>query len=160
MDTIILEITDIKGNTKITGHEDKIQIMSFSNGVSMHMNRDVSNSERTMGRPDFQNITLSKMTDQATPGLYGACAGGKDLGVVKLLMGRNEGDAFMPLMTYTLKNTMVSNISTGGGGSEAMDTFCLDFTEIKVEYTKQGSDSKKQGTAAFGWDLATNKAVS
>lgn len=159
MDVIILEIKDLKGNCTITGHADQIIVESFSHGVHLPMSGDVANTERTTGRPQFSEMTFSKMTDQSTPALYAACTEGKKLGDATIHIGRNEAGVFMSLMKYVMSNAMVSNISTSGGGGTPADSFSLNFTKITSEFTQQNADSTKKGVATFGWDLATNKAA-
>lgn len=157
MDVIILEIKDIKGNCTIDGHTGKIILHSFSHSISLAMQPDGSNTERTIGRPMFSEMSFSKMTDMSTPALYTACAKGQKLGEAKIYIGRNQEGKFMPLMEYVLTNAMVSNISTGGGGGTPSDSFSLHFTQIKSTFTQQNSDSVKKGAANFGWNLEANK---
>ncbi len=159
MDVILLQIKDLKGNCTIDGHPDEIILNSFSHSVALPMSMDAANTERTAGRPQFSEMSFSKMTDQATPALYVACTEGKKLGDATLHIGRNEGGKFMSLMKYVLTNAMVSNINTSGGGGIPADSFSLNFTKITSEFTQQNADSTKKGTATFGWDLATNKAA-
>lgn len=155
MDTVLLKIKDIKGNSTLDGATDQIVLYSYSIGVSISMNRDVGNTERTMGRPSFQEFSLSKATDQATPALYSACAAGTKLGDATISIGRNENGKFMSLLTYTLSDAMISSITTSGGG-ESADTFSINFSKITTVYTQQNVDSTKKGTASFGWDLSKN----
>ena len=159
MDVIILQITDMKGNCTIEGHADQIILLSYSHSLSIPLSNDPANTERTAGRPNFSDMTFSKMTDQSTPALYAACAQGKKLGDAIVHIGRNEAGAFMSLMKYTLTNAMVADVSTSGGGSMPVDSFTLNFTKIASEFTQQNADSTKKGTASFGWDLMTNKAA-
>ncbi|HEY3599910.1 MAG TPA: type VI secretion system tube protein Hcp [Paraburkholderia sp.] len=156
MDTILLELTTIKGNSMIDQHADKIIVDSFSHSVSLPISSDAANTERTLGRPSFSEFQFSKVTDQSTPALYGACASGAKLGDANVLVGRNEAGVFMLHMKYVLSNAMVSHISTGGGGGMS-DSFSLSFTMITAQYTQQKTTGDQQGTASFGWDLATNK---
>lgn len=159
MDVIILEIKDIKGNCQIDKYAGQVIVHSFSHSVTLPMQMDTSNTERTAGRPAFSEMSFAKMTDIATPALYAACAQGKKLGDAKIHIGRNENGVFMSLMEYVLTNAMVSSISTGGGGGVPSDSFSLNFTKITSEFTQQNSDSTKKGVANFGWDLETNKAA-
>jgi type VI secretion system secreted protein Hcp len=159
MDVLLLEIKDVKGNCTIQDHTNHIILNSFQHGVSLPMSMDQANTERTAGRPAFSEMMFSKMTDQSTPTLYTACTEGKKLGDAVIHIGRNENGKFMSLMKYTLSNAMVSNISTSGGGGMPSDSFSLNFTKIKSEFTQQNADSTKKGTASFGWDLETNKAA-
>jgi type VI secretion system secreted protein Hcp len=159
MDVLLLQIKDVKGNCTINGHTDEIILNSFQHGISLPMSMDAANTERTAGRPVFTEMMFSKMTDQATPALYAACAEGKKLGDATIHIGRNENGAFMSLMKYTLTNSMIANISTAGGGGIPSDSFSINYTQIKSEFTQQNADSTKKGTASFGWNLETNKAA-
>ncbi|MFM2065535.1 MAG: hypothetical protein RLZZ584_444 [Pseudomonadota bacterium] len=159
MDIIILEIKDIKGNCQVDKYADQVILHSFSHGVSLPLQSDAANTERTAGRPVFSEMSFSKMSDVATPALYAACAQGKKLGDAKLHVGRVENGVFMSVMEYVLTNAMISSISTGGGGGIPSDSFSLNYTQIKMDFTQQNPDSTKKGTANFGWNLATNKAA-
>jgi type VI secretion system secreted protein Hcp len=158
MDTIILQLGTIKGNSTIKGFENQIILHSFSHGVLLPISMDTANTERTMGRPSFSEFSVNKATDQSTPAMYAACAAGTKLGTATLSIGRNEGGTFMLQMKYVLTNAMVSNISTSGGG-EMMDSVSLHFSAITSEYTQQNVDSTKKGNAPFGWDLSVNAAL-
>jgi len=159
MDVTILDITGIKGNCTFEGYTDKVILQSFSLGVRLPMSSDPSNTERTLGRPDFSEMNFTKDTDQSTPLIYAACAAGKKLGTATLHIGRNEGGKFMSLLKYELDNAMVSSIQTAGGGSQPNDAFSLNFTGIKMHFTQQKSDSTQAGVADFGWDMTKNVAA-
>lgn len=159
MDTIILQFKDIKGNSLIDGFADGILLMSFSHSVSIPMGIDSSNTERTLGRPAFSEFSVSKGTDQSTPALYAACAAGTKLGDATISVGRNEGGKFMLHMKYVLTNAMIANIATSGGGSDMMDSLSINYSAMTSQYTQQNTDSTKKGTAPFGWDRSTNKAI-
>jgi type VI secretion system secreted protein Hcp len=155
----ILQIKDIKGNCTINGHVGEVIVSSFQHGVAMPMQNDAANTERTAGRARFSEMMFSKMTDQSTPALFQACAAGTKLGDAVLHIGRTENGNFMSLMKYTMTNSMVAQINTSGGGGVPSDSFTLNFTQIKSEFTQQNADSTKKGTAAFGWNLETNQAA-
>jgi len=159
MDVIILDITGIKGNSTFKGYADKVILQSFSHGVALPMGMDMANTERTMGRPQFSEMTFSKATDQSTPLMYAACAQGKKLGLATVHIGRNEDGKFMSLLKYELTNAMISNINTSGGGGTPSDSFSLNFTGIKTFFTQQKNDSTQAGVADFGWDLSLNAAA-
>lgn len=68
MDAIILDFgSDIKGDSLLVGYENKIEIMSYSHNVAMQVTNDVSNSERTSGKPHVGEFTLTKFIDTSTP---------------------------------------------------------------------------------------------
>jgi type VI secretion system secreted protein Hcp len=162
MDTILLAIPKIKGDSQLDSPlgAGAIEIHSFSHGVAMHLIMDVSNQKRVSGKADFQSMSLTKSTDQATPALYAACAAGDSLGDVELAIGRTEGGKFVPEMSYKLKDAMVEVISTSGGaGGPPHDQFALAYVQIETTFTQQKTDAQKGGKAQFGWHRATNTAT-
>jgi type VI secretion system secreted protein Hcp len=163
MDSIILDLgTAIKGECTLEGYTDKIELMSFSHNVAMQVTNDVSNSERTSGKPHVGEFTVTKFVDVSTPTLNEYCCGGKAIPTATVIVGRNaESDGkIMPFITYTLNNVVLSNVSvSGGAGGKPVETLSLNFTKIKWELTTQKDDGSKEGTAASTWDMAANKMV-
>ena len=74
MDTIILELPNIKGNSLIKDHTDKVIVDSFSISMSLPLTSDPANTERTLGRVSISEMSFSKATDLSTCALYAACA--------------------------------------------------------------------------------------
>lgn len=74
-DVLILDLgSTIKGNCQVTGHADKIIVLSYSHSVSIPLQGDIANTERTAGRPVFSEMSLQKMSDLATTEMYKACS--------------------------------------------------------------------------------------
>ncbi|QNA89237.1 type VI secretion system tube protein Hcp [Massilia sp. Dwa41.01b] len=164
MDAIILDLGDtIKGDSALEGYTDKIELMSYSHNVAMQVTNDVSNRERTSGRPHIGEFTVTKFLDGSTPTLNEYCCAGKSIPTAMITVGRNSGDdsgKTVPLIVYTLSNAIISNVSvSGGSGGKPVETLSLNFTAIKWELTSQKTDGSKEGTAAATWDLSNNKLV-
>ena len=164
MDSIILDLgADIKGECTLEGYADKIEVMSFSHNVAMQVTNDVSNTERTSGKPHIGEFTLTKFVDASTPTLNQYCCSGKDIATAIITVGRNAADdsgKVMPFITYTLNNVILSNLSvSGGSGGKPVETMSLNFTKIKWDLTAQKDDGTKKGAAATTWDLAANKLI-
>lgn len=162
MDAIILDLgKDIKGECLLEGYVDKIEVMSYSHNVAMQVTNDVSNTERTSGKPSIGELTITKFVDQATPSLNQLCCTGKSIDTATLVIGRNAGGTdgkILPFITYTLSHAIISNVSvSGGSGGKPVETLSLNFTKIKWELTSQKNDGTKEGTAAATWDMALNK---
>ncbi len=159
-DVLILDLgSTIKGNCQITGYADKIIVLSYSHSVSIPMQGDVANTERTAGRPVFSEMSLQKMSDLATTEMYKACSQGSKLGTAKLYVGRVENGKFMNFLTYEMSNAMISNVSTSGGSGIPSDSFSINFTALKCDYTQQQSDSTAKGTGTWNWSLEEMKAA-
>ena len=157
-DVLILDLSAaIVGNCQITGYVGKIIVLSYSHGASLPLQMDASNPERTAGRPSVSEISFSKMSDLATTEMYKACTRGTKLGTATLHVGRVENGVYMNFFTYAFDNAMISNISSSGGGGIPSDSFSLNFTKIKCDYTQQKSDSTANGKGTWNWNLETMK---
>jgi type VI secretion system secreted protein Hcp len=155
MDALLMKMTPhIPGASKLRGYEQQIELLSFSHSVAMQITGDVSQSERTSGRPNHQDFTVTKYLDQASPRMNEACSMGTPFGEVKITVGRNDGDAVVPLITYTLKNVIISSVSIGGGGGDMpVETLTMNYGHITWDFR-----AGKEANVRASWDLASNKA--
>ncbi|MDQ1523764.1 MAG: type secretion system secreted protein Hcp, partial [Pyrinomonadaceae bacterium] len=56
MDVIILDMgKDVTGESSLTDYAGKMELLSFSHGVAMQITGDLSNTERTSGKPNHQD---------------------------------------------------------------------------------------------------------
>src|ERR671914_39882 len=158
MDVIIMDMgADVKGESNLTDYKDKIELLSFSHGVAMQITGDISNSERTSGKPNHQDFTITKYLDQSSPKLNEACCKGDNFTSVEVVVGRNDKGAVIPLIKYTLKNVVLSSVSIGGGGGDKpVETVTLNYNHITWDFHTQKAEGAEQGHVDTKWDLAKN----
>ena len=164
MDSIILDLGgDIKGECTLEGYTDKIELMSYSHNVAMQVTNDVSNSERTSGKPHLGEFTVTKFVDVATPTLNEYCCSGKAIASATIVVGRNAAESdgkIMPFITYTLNNVVLSNVSvSGGAGGKPVETLSLNFTKIENKYIPTKPDGSP-GSAVPSRDNAHPRRAS
>jgi type VI secretion system secreted protein Hcp len=158
-DVLLLKIDAIQGESQMDGYANQIELLSYSHGVAMQVTSDISNTERTSGKPNHQDFTVSKYLDASSPLLNQYCCEGKTLGQIVITCARNDAGTVYPLITYTLEDTVVSSVSSSsGGGDKPTETVTLNYTKIKWEYKSQKSDVGQNGTVGTTWDLKTNKS--
>lgn len=158
-DVILLKINGVDGETQHKGFEKQIELLSFSHGVSMQVTGDTSNQARTSGKPNHQDFQISKYLDVTTPKLNQKCCEGSNLGDAIITIARNDGGTIMELMKYTLKNTIISSVSVGGGGGDKpVENVSFNYSAIAWDYTSQKESSGKLGNAGGTWDVALNQA--
>lgn len=156
-DVIMLSITDVPGTSQITGYEAQIEVLSYSHGVSQQVTGDVTNTERTSGRPMHQDFHLTKYLDKATPLLNQKCCEATNLGQVIVTIGRNDAGSVIPLIIYTMEDCIISSVSVGGGGGDKpVESLSLNYASIKWDYTAQAEESGESGTVSGGWDVSAN----
>lgn len=160
MDVIILDMgSDVKGESNLSSFEGKMELLSFSHGVAMQITGDISNSERTSGKPSHQDMTVTKYLDRASPVLNRSCCEGKTFPQVDIIIGRTDSGRLEELIRYTLKNVIISSVSVGGGGGDRpVETLTLNYDQITWQYSRQNKDEKGvvQPVKA-GWNLHTNR---
>lgn len=159
MDVLILDCGDIKGECTLTDFKDKIELLSFSHGVAQQVTGDASNQKRTSGKPNHQDMTVTKYVDLASCGLIDSCNQAKLVSTVKLTVGQNDAGKVVPIIVYTLTNALVSSVSVGGGGGgKPQETVTLNYSKIQWDYKQQKTDITTPGVNSAKWSLETNKA--
>jgi len=156
MDVLILDMgNDVKGECKLPGYEGKMELLSFSHGVAMQITGDISNSERTSGKPNHQDMTVTKYLDAASPVLNQACCEGKVFPQADIVIGRSDRGGPVELMRYTLSGVLISSISVGGGGGDKpVETVALNYSRITWRFSPQRPEEGVAGVVEGAWDLA------
>jgi len=162
MDVIILDMgKDVTGESSLTDYTGKMELLSFSHGVAMQITGDLSNTERTSGKPNHQDLTVTKYLDAASPVLCQSCCQGKGFPQVDIVIGRNDSGKVIELMRYTMKNVIISSISVGGGGGDKpVETVTLNYNDLAWKFTSQNASVGQKGVVNGTWNLATNAADS
>jgi len=151
----------IPGESTLSGHATDIELLSYSHGISNPVQSGVSNTGRTTGRPNFNEMVISKRLDATSPLLNFYCAQAKDLGKVTLMLVRQDpGGATagqnVIYMTYIMWKTLVSSVSVGGSGDIPIETVTLNYTRLDWSYITQDKAMAPTGTIAKYWDQETN----
>lgn len=164
MEYMLLEIQDaveIPGESTLEGFTDFIEVLSYSHGLAQQVLGTTSHTGRTTGRPNFQDMTISKTLDATSPLLNYNCAKASNLGEVKLHLVRQDGEDetqnAIPYMVYQMDNTIISSVSVGGGGGGLpVETITLNFSKVTWTYQKQKEEVGAEGNIENFWDQTTN----
>ena len=165
MDYMLLKIQDtvkINGETNLSGFTNCIEVSSFNHGVSLPIQSSTSNTGRTLGRPQFQELMLSKELDATTPHLNYHCAKGSNLGKTELYLVRQDGSSdgdsknAFAYMVYEMTETMISSVSIGGAGGTPTETISLNFSQMTWTYKPQETKTGAKGNVTHAWDQAKN----
>jgi len=159
-----LQIDGIPGESTDDAHADWIEILSYSCGVSQTASASSSSGGgATAERADFQDFSIVKALDKASPKLAVACADGTHIASIIIELCRAGGDK-VKYMEYKLTDCIVSSVRPGGSssGGETLPLEEVSFNYAKIEwtYTQQGIvGGAGGGNVAAGWDLKANSKV-
>jgi type VI secretion system secreted protein Hcp len=128
---IFLQIDGIKGNSKVQGGTDQIEVFSFSHGISFPMTsgeRSDQGDDR-QGRVRHEDFTIVKKADDASPNLLLNCSSGKLLGKATLrIMGNDKKKIF----SFEMEKVFITSVSVSGGpGDDPIETVTLNYASIK-----------------------------
>ena len=153
---IILKASGIDGESKIDGHEDEIDVLSWSWQIS-NPNDGLSVYGSDAYPPVIGPLTLTKYTDKASPEF-----------AIKLLTNsvideailtvRKAGKDALDYLTITMWAVRIVDLTNGGSGGEdrLVETVSLDFMKVCYEYTPQKEDGSADAALEKCWDIAAN----
>ena len=158
----LLEIEGIKGESQDEKHKEKIEIHSFSWGVTNSSNVGTGGGGGT-GKASFSDLMFNKQMDKASPLLFKAAATGEHIKKAVLTARKAGGKAGqIEDLTITLSDVMVSSYQMGGSSGDSsipLDSVSLRSTDIKVEYKPQKADGSLEGAVAASYNVSKNKAA-
>jgi type VI secretion system secreted protein Hcp len=141
---MFLKLDGINGESQDERHKEEIEVFSWNWGLASYITN-------TITRVTFQDLTLTKPTDRATPPLILATCNGRHLRNAVLTIEHPFSQQIFYRLNFT--NVIVSHFAqAGASGGSATESFGLRFSAIQVEYTEPRSGA---GYTA-GWDLASN----
>jgi type VI secretion system secreted protein Hcp len=156
-----IKIAGIEGESTDDHHPGWIEIIRFGVGVKQNIVAAPSScGGACAGRADFRRVLIRKMLDKASPKLALACAAGTHIDEVVMQLCR-AGETQLPYMTYTMKNCIISRVTTGSGRDVSRgfpaETVAIDYGTIEWRYTVQRrKGGGPAGHVIHGWDRQRN----
>ena len=161
LDMFINMGANIKGESrdKVQGPKGDVDILAWSWGMSQSGTTHMGGGGGA-GKASFQDLSFTKYVDSASSALMVALAKGSHIPEVKLLV-RKAGEGQQKYIHITLKEVLVSSVSTGGSGGEdrLTENVTLNFAQVKFDYTPQDSKGTVAGDKTFAWHIAENHAA-
>ncbi len=157
-----IKIDGVPGESTDDKHKDWIEVLSYSWGISQPKSASASTAGGASAeRADFQDFSIVKALDKASPKLALACAQGKHIKEVIFELCRAGGDK-VKYMEYKLSNCIITSVRRGGaaqgGETLPLEEVSFDYGKIVWTYTQQKrEDGSGGGQVSANWDLQTNK---
>lgn len=153
---MFIKIDDIKGESADDKHAGEIDVLAWSWGMSQSGTTHMG-AGGGAGKVNVQDLSFTHFVDKASPNLIKMCCNGKHFKEAKLVV-RKAGEKPLEYMIITMKDGLVSSVSTGGSGGEdrLTENVTLNFAEFKSEYVPQKPDGSGDATVTAGWNIAMN----
>lgn len=149
---------EIKGDAQVEDHTDWISLDSVNMGCARSIEVHSGGTDRETSTPNFSDIHCTKSTDIASCELFMQSICGASLEEAEIHFMQTDGaDANQVYLKITLEDPIVSSFNASSAGARPVETFTLNYTKIKVEYTQYSGESK-QTASPKGWDLMTGTA--
>lgn len=155
---MFLKIEGVEGEATRKGHEGWIEIESFGWGLSS-ARRAGAGASRRAGAPTFEDVSVTKYMDKATPVLAQACAEGKHVAEAEIVLyraGSSQPAGSIRLWDVTIGSTMAGGEATA---DRPMEELSLNFGKIEWTYTEVDATGRPKGTVTAGWDVTANKKM-
>lgn len=151
-----LELTDIKGDSKIKA--DAIDIESWSFGVTQTGTAH-RNSGMGAGKVNVQDVHIMKMADKASPTLLLKCCKGTHIPKGKITC-RKAGDSPLEYYILELEDIIITSLqNTGSNGADLVtESLSLNFAIFKQTFVDQNTKGGGRSAAnEVKWNVTENK---
>lgn len=149
----------IKGNVTAAGFEDWIELDSFSMGTGRGISMEVGNmANREATRPSISEVSVSKMLDNASGGLFKESLTGVEGVEVIISIVQTGAKQVEKFAEYKLTDVLISSYSvSGSGGSAPAENLSLSFSKIIADLQGADKTNKNGQNMKVGYDLTTGK---
>jgi type VI secretion system secreted protein Hcp len=156
---LYMKYGDVKGAVTTDGFKDWIELNSFQWGASRSIGTAARGATtREHSEPTLSEITVTKLTDVASPKLFLDSVAGKLDNKVTIKFTTTTKGKVETFLTYEMENTGLSHYSLSSGGEAPMESLSLNYT--KITETFSGMDPGISGSPeTVGYDLTQMKTV-
>lgn len=154
---IYMKFGAVVGQVTTEGFKDWIELQSLQFGVGRGVGTGAGGKQREGTAPSVSEITISKVYDKASPGLYqDALAGAFDTKVeIKLTATtKNKTDTYL---SYELEKCGISGYSMSSGGDNPSKSISLNFTKIMITPSPLDDKGVPQKGSIVTYDLMALK---
>jgi type VI secretion system secreted protein Hcp len=153
---MFLKLGDIKGESKDKTHKDEIDVLAWSWGASNSGSAQVGGGAGA-GKVNVQDLSFTKYVDKSSPDIFLACCTGKHIPEAVLIV-RKAGETPLEYIKVTMKDLIITSISTGGSGGEdrLTENVTLNFASVKLGYVEQTTKGGAGDKPEVSWDILAN----
>lgn len=149
---------DIPGESVDKAHPHTIDVLAWSWGMSNSGSTQVGGGGG-VGKASFQDLSITKYVDKASPILMLDCAKGTHIASATLIV-RKAGVTPVEYIKIIMSEILVTSISTGGSGGEdrLTENITLNFAKVEFNYLPVDPKGTVGDAISMKWDIAANLA--
>jgi type VI secretion system secreted protein Hcp len=153
---MFMKIGDLKGESKDKSHKEEIDVLAWSWGMSNSGTSHMGGGAGA-GKVSVQDVSFTKYIDKSSTNLIMACCTGKHFDEATLTV-RKAGDTPLEYLVITMKEVMVTAVSTGGSGGEdrLTENVTLNFASFVTAYKPQKADGTGDAAVFAKYNIAEN----
>ena len=129
---IYMKFGAVVGQVTTEGFKDWIELSSFQYGVGRGVTSGAGGAQREGSAPSISEITVSKVYDKASPGLYQDALAGTFNTKVEIKMTTTTKNKVDTYLAWELTDCGVSGYSASSGGDNPSESISLNFTKVMV----------------------------
>jgi type VI secretion system secreted protein Hcp len=155
---MFLKMEPVKGESRDSAHSKEMDVLAWSWGMSQSGTTHMGGGGGS-GKVNVQDLSLTKYVDAASTYLQQACCNGQHFDEATLTV-RKAGKDPVEYIIITMKEIIVTSVSTGGSGGEdrLTENVSLNFAEVKVKYVEQSDKGAAATPHDYTWKIAENIA--
>lgn len=155
-----MKIGTIRGESTDKNHEEWIQLLSYSHGLSNAVSGSASRGGGGSEGVEHAKFSIVKALDKASPKLNLACCNGEDLDTVTIELCRASGEKQV-YMKYVMEAPVkVTSVCPGGsskGGADVpLEEVSFDYGKMTWTYTELDNKGAAKGDIEAFWDTTSN----
>jgi type VI secretion system secreted protein Hcp len=157
---MFLDLPEIPGESQKDGHEGQWDLLSYSEGVVQQGSFDIGGKGGGSGKAEFQDISLVKYVDKASPMVFQACAAGTHFSKATIYV-RKAGEKPLEYLKVELNDLIVSSVQNSGAasGDSPMESITMNCAKITKTYVEQDATGGAGKTVTAGYDIRVGEKV-
>jgi len=155
---IYMKFGAVVGQVTTEGFKDWIECSSFQYGVGRGVSSGAGGQQREGSAPSVSEISITKVYDKASPGLYQDALAGTFNTKVEIKMTSTTKNKTDTYLAYELTDCGVSGYSASTGGDNPSESISLNFTKVMVTPSPLDTAGAPVKGAVVTYDLKLLKA--
>ena len=153
---MFIKFNGLDGEAIDKTHSNEIDVLAWSWGMSQSGTTHMGSGGGS-GKASYQDLSVTKYVDLASPVLMLYCADGNHFAKATLIV-RKAGKKPLEYLIIKMKDVIITSVSTGGSGGEdrLTENVSLNFASVEVGYREQKDDGGGEAPKEFKWDIREN----